>query len=135
MGRGTDSPFEVVGAPWIDGGRLAAVLSARRTAGVTLTPIHFTPASSTYAGQRCGGVRITVTDRDALAPVALGIEVAVALRDLHPADWLIEKFLNLLSNRDSFERLQKGETAESIVRSWKKGQDAFLTRRSRFLLY
>jgi uncharacterized protein YbbC (DUF1343 family) len=135
VGRGTDTPFEVVGAPWVDGRRLAVFLSARKIRGVTFTPIHFTPASSTYAGERCGGVRLTVTDRDALAPVALGIEVAAALRDLHPADWLIEKFLNLLANRDSFERLQKGDTAESIVRSWKRGEDAFLVRRTRFLLY
>ena len=135
VGRGTDSPFEVVGAPWMDGVRLAAVLSARKIAGVTFTPIHFTPASSTFAGERCGGVRIALTDRDALAPVALGIEVAVALRDLHPGDWKREKFLELLANRDTFDRLQKGETAESIILSWKTGQDAFLARRSRFLLY
>ncbi len=119
----------------MDGVRLAAVLSTRKIAGVTFTPIHFTPASSTFAGERCGGVRIALTDRDALAPVALGIEVAVALRDLHPGDWRREKFLELLANRDTFDRLQKGEGAESIIRSWKTGQDVFLTRRSRFLLY
>ena len=135
VGRGTDTPFEVVGAPWLDGRRLAAVLSERKIRGVTFTPIHFTPASSTYAGERCGGVRLTVTDRDALAPVALGIEIAVALRDLHPGDWKMVKLPDLLANRDAFERLQKGDTAESIIRSWKPGQDAFLARRVRFLLY
>lgn len=135
VGRGTDTPFEVVGAPWLDGRRLAAVLSERKIRGVTFTPIHFTPASSTYAGERCGGVRLTVTDRDALAPVALGIEIAVALRDLHPGDWRMVKLPDLLANRDAFERLQKGDTAESIIRSWKPGQDAFLARRARFLLY
>jgi uncharacterized protein YbbC (DUF1343 family)/CubicO group peptidase (beta-lactamase class C family) len=135
VGRGTDTPFEVVGAPWVDGRRLAAVLSARKIPGVTFTPIRFTPASSTFAGERCGGVRIAVTDRDALAPVALGIEIAVALRDLHPADWKREKFLDLLANRDTFERLQRGETADSIIGSWKKDVTAFQARRARFLLY
>jgi uncharacterized protein YbbC (DUF1343 family) len=135
VGRGTDTPFELVGAPWADGRRLAAVLSARKISGVTFTPIHFTPTSSTFAGERCAGVRMTVTDRDALAPVALGMELAVALRDLHPVDWKIEKFRELLANRDTFDRLQKGETAESIVRSWKPGVDLFLARRARFLLY
>jgi uncharacterized protein YbbC (DUF1343 family) len=135
VGRGTDSPFEVVGAPWLDGSRLAAVLSARKIRGVTFTPIHFTPASSTYAGERCGGVRLTVTDRDALAPVALGIEIAVGLRDLHSADWKIEKFLDLLANRDTFERLQRGETADSIVASWKNGLEEFRRRRAKYRLY
>ncbi|PYQ64501.1 MAG: hypothetical protein DMF54_14165, partial [Acidobacteria bacterium] len=92
VGRGTDTPFEVIGAPWLDGGRLTAVLSARRIPGIVFTPIHFRPAASTYAGERCGGVRFTVTDRDALVPVTLGIEIAVALRDLYPADWKREKF-------------------------------------------
>ena len=135
VGRGTDSPFEAIGAPWLDGGRLAAVLSARKIAGVAFTPIHFTPAASTFAGERCGGVRLTVTDRDALAPVALGIEIAVALRDLYPADWKREKFSDLLANRDTFQRLERGETAESIVRSWEKGSEEFRRRRAKYLLY
>lgn len=135
VGRGTDSPFEVVGAPWLDGTRLAAVLSARKIRGVTFTPIHFAPASSTFAGERCGGVRLTVTDRDALAPVTLGIEIAVALRDLHAADWRIEKFLDLLANRDTFERLKRGETANSIVASWKNGLEEFRRRRAKYRLY
>jgi uncharacterized protein YbbC (DUF1343 family)/CubicO group peptidase (beta-lactamase class C family) len=135
VGRGTETPFELIGAPWLDGKRLAAVLSARKIPGVTLTPIHFTPVSSTFAGERCGGVRFTVTDRDALSPVALAIEIAVALRDLFPVDWKREKFLDLLANRDTFERLQKGETADAIVRSWKKPLEEFRKRRARFLIY
>jgi uncharacterized protein YbbC (DUF1343 family)/CubicO group peptidase (beta-lactamase class C family) len=135
VGRGTDTPFEVVGAPWLDGRRLEAVLSTRKLPGVTFTPIHFTPASSTFAGERCGGLRFTVTDRDALSPVALGIEIAVALRDLHPVHWKREKFLDLLANRDTFERLQKGETADSIIGSWLNKLEVFRARRARFLLY
>jgi len=135
VGRGTDTPFEIVGAPWIDGPRLAAVLTARKIPGVTFTPIHFTPSASTFAGERCAGVRLTVTDRDALVPVALGIEVAVALRDLHAADWKIEKFGDLLANRESFELLKKGETVDSIVASWKNGLEDFRRRRAKYLLY
>jgi uncharacterized protein YbbC (DUF1343 family) len=135
VGRGTDTPFEIVGAPWIDGPRLAAVLTAREIRGVTFTPIHFTPSASTFAGERCAGVRLTVTDRDALVPVALGIEVAVALRDLHAADWKIEKFGDLLANRDTLERLRRGETADSIVASWKNGLEEFRRRRAKYLLY
>jgi uncharacterized protein YbbC (DUF1343 family)/CubicO group peptidase (beta-lactamase class C family) len=135
VGRGTDTPFEVIGAPWLDGSRLAAVLSARKIPGVTFTPIHFTPASSTFAGQRCGGVRFTVTDRDALRSVSLGIEIAAALRDLHPVDWQRANFVSLLANRDTFDRLERGETADSIVTSWEKGVEEFRQRRARYLFY
>ncbi|HLN93751.1 MAG TPA: exo-beta-N-acetylmuramidase NamZ domain-containing protein, partial [Thermoanaerobaculia bacterium] len=135
IGRGTDTPFEVIGAPWLDGRRLAAVVSARKIPGVTFTPIHFTPASSTFGGERCGGVRLTVTDRDALRPVALGIEIAVALRDLSPVDWQRAKLISLLANRDTFERVERGETADAIERSWEKGLEKFRRRRARFLRY
>jgi uncharacterized protein YbbC (DUF1343 family) len=135
VGRGTDTPFELIGATWLDGTRLAAVLSARKIAGVTFTPIHFTPTSSTFAGQQCGGVRFTVTDREALRPVSLGIEIAVALRDLHPLDWQRANFVSLLTNRDTFDRLERGETADSIVKSWEKGLDGFRERRAKYLLY
>jgi uncharacterized protein YbbC (DUF1343 family)/CubicO group peptidase (beta-lactamase class C family) len=135
VGRGTDTPYELIGAPWLDGRRLAATLSARKIAGVAFTPIHFTPVSSTFSGERCSGLRFTVTDREALSPVALGIEIAVALRDLFPVDWKREKFLDLVANRDTFERLQKGETAESIVRSWEKPVEEFRRRRAKYLLY
>jgi uncharacterized protein YbbC (DUF1343 family) len=135
VGRGTDTPFELIGAPWLDGKRLAAVLSERRIPGVTFTPIHFTPASSTFAGERCGGIRFTVTDRESLRPVALGIEIAVALKALHPVDWQRANFVSLLASRDTFERLERGETTEEIVRSWEKGVEEFRKRRAKHLLY
>jgi len=102
---------------------------------VTLTPIHFTPSSSTFAGEGCGGVRFTVTGRDSLRPVALGIEIAVALRDLYPVDWQREKLISLLANRDTFERLERSDTADSTARSWEKGLDGFRERRAKYLLY
>ncbi|MGE5277651.1 MAG: serine hydrolase [Acidobacteriota bacterium] len=135
VGRGTDAPFERVGAPWLDGARLARVLAARRIPGVTFTPVHFTPDASTWAGQRCGGVRLTVTDRDALRPVELGVEIAVALRDLHPADWDFSKWGALLASRKAFELLRRGATADRIVASWQDGLADFRGRRRRFLLY
>ena len=78
VGRGTDMPFEQLGAPWIDGGDLAAALSARDLDGVRFYPVEFSPESSAYAGEMCEGVRITVTNRDALRPVRLGLEIASA---------------------------------------------------------
>jgi uncharacterized protein YbbC (DUF1343 family) len=80
-------------------------------------------------------VRVAVTDREALRPVALGLEIAVALRDLHPADWQRRKYLDLLANADTFERLERGEPADAIVRSWEAGLARFQERRARYLLY
>jgi uncharacterized protein YbbC (DUF1343 family)/CubicO group peptidase (beta-lactamase class C family) len=135
VGRGTDTPFEVLGAPWIDGGRLAAILSARRIPGVRFTPIHFTPASSVHAGRRCGGVRFTVTDRDALPPVRLGLEIASALLTVHAADWDRTKLDALLLSRETVGRLEKGEAAGAIEATWKAALEAFRGRRAPHLLY
>jgi uncharacterized protein YbbC (DUF1343 family)/CubicO group peptidase (beta-lactamase class C family) len=135
VGRGTDTPFEILGAPWLDGRRLAQYLNSRAIPGVRFSPVHFTPATSVFSGQRCGGIRIDVVDREALRPVSLGIEIAVALRDLYPADWERKNFINLLANGEAFRRLEKGETAPSIIASWQKSLEEFEKRRARYLLY
>ena len=82
VGRGTDQPFEQLGAPWIDGPRLAAALNARRLPGIRFYPVTFTPSSSKYAGQECQGVFMVITNRAALQPVRVGLEVAAALSTL-----------------------------------------------------
>ena len=135
VGRGTDTPFEVVGAPWLDGRRLAEVLNARAISGVRFSPVHFTPSASVFAGERCGGVRLDIVEREALRSVSLGIEIAVALRDLYPSDWDWKGFLTLLANGDAFRRLERGETAASIIASWQKDLEAFEKRRAKYLLY
>lgn len=138
VGRGTDTPFEVVGAPWLDGrggGRLAAYLTARKIPGARFTPIHFTPTASVFAGERCGGVRIGVTDRDALSSVALGVEIAAALRALNASEWDRSKLGALLANADAVSRVERGDSPESIVASWKSPVAEFERRRARFLLY
>ena len=135
VGRGTEMPFEVVGAPWIDASKLAAYLSARRLPGVRFTPLHFTPAASVHGGERCGGVRLTVTDRGALRSVALGIEIAGALRTLYPVDWDRSRLPALIANADTVMRIERGDTPESIVASWDRGITSFARRRAEWLLY
>jgi uncharacterized protein YbbC (DUF1343 family) len=135
VGRGTDSPFELVGAPWIDASTLARTLSLRRLPGVRFAPETFTPASSTHAGSACRGVRITVVDRDAVRPVALGLEIAVALRDLYPRDWDRSRFGTLLANAAALFRFEKGETATQIAAGWSAALMEFERRRTAFLLY
>ena len=135
VGRGTDTPFEVLGAPWLDGQKLAGYLNARQLPGVRFVPIRFTPKSSVHKDQECGGVNIIVTDRTRLQSVAMGIEIAAALRQLHPADWKVEGFVRLLANADVFERLKRGEPADSIIRSWALPLEQFRQARARALLY
>jgi uncharacterized protein YbbC (DUF1343 family)/CubicO group peptidase (beta-lactamase class C family) len=135
VGRGTDSPFEVFGAPWMDGPRVAATLNARGIAGVRFTPIRFKPSSSVFKDEICSGVRITLVDRQALNAVALGLHVATALRDLHPKEWNAEELNGLLVSRAALARFQRGETAGEITGAWAAGTMEFEKRRAAYLLY
>jgi uncharacterized protein YbbC (DUF1343 family)/CubicO group peptidase (beta-lactamase class C family) len=135
VGRGTDAPFEQLGAPWIDTVSLAARLSASQIAGVRFVPVSFTPNSSTFAGLECRGIRITVVDRNRLEPVRLGLEIAAALRDLHPSQWNSADFGALLASATTRDAFARGESVVRIVASWAAGLRAFETRRASILLY
>jgi uncharacterized protein YbbC (DUF1343 family) len=97
VGRGTDTPFEVVGAPFIDGRALAYVLNQKNLPGVRFVPVRFTPTTSKCANEPCGGVNLVVTDRVKLQPVRTGIEIALALRSLYLEEWQASKYLTLLA--------------------------------------
>jgi uncharacterized protein YbbC (DUF1343 family) len=135
VGRGTDTPFEVVGAPWIDGAKLAAYLNARRIPGVRFVPVRFKPNTSVFKNEDCGGLNIVITDRARFQSVLTGIEVAVALHSLYPADWKVDSYLRLLVNSDALDRLKRGESAEELARGWATGLDNFRKQRARVLLY
>lgn len=135
VGRGTDTPFEVVGAPWIDGQQLASYLNSQRIAGVRFVPVRFTPGSSVFKGEECSGINLIVTDRSKFRPVFTGLEIAVALRKLYPSQWKVDSYVRLLVNNDSLERLKSGVSAGEIVRSWSDGLDQFRKARARALLY
>ncbi|HWS89217.1 MAG TPA: exo-beta-N-acetylmuramidase NamZ domain-containing protein [Pyrinomonadaceae bacterium] len=135
VGRGTDTPFEVVGAPWIDGRRLAAYLNGRGLAGVRFVPVRFTPRASVHKEVECGGVNLIVTDRARFRPVRTGVEMAVALRRLFPADWKVENYGRLLVNADAFERVRRADEPESIERAWQPALAEFRRARARALLY
>jgi uncharacterized protein YbbC (DUF1343 family) len=135
VGRGTDTPFEVVGAPWLDGQQLAAYLNARKIAGVRFVPLRFTPRASVFKEQECGGVNIIITDRARFRPVAVGVEIAVALRKLYPNEWKVDDYSRLLVNKDTFERVKRGEDVEDIKKSWTGTLVDFNRAKERFLLY
>jgi uncharacterized protein YbbC (DUF1343 family) len=134
VGRGTDTPFEVVGAPWLDGRGLAAALTARRIPGVAFVPIRFTPTASRFAGEACGGVNIVITDRDRFDPVRTGLEIAVALRRLHPDAWDTDRLGTLLLDRDLLDAILSGCEIDAALDLATRNLRSFLTRRSRFLL-
>jgi len=135
VGRGTDTPFEVVGAPWIKSRELAAYLNARSIQSVRFVPIAFTPSSSNYAGERCEGVNLIVLDRNTLDSPELGIELASALHKLYPNDFKLERMTDLLVNQAVFEAIGAGEDPRRIAEDWQERLDAFVRLREKYLLY
>ncbi len=135
VGRGTDTPFEVVGAPWIQGDRLADYLNQRGLPGVRFVPLRFTPKASVFKDEQCGGVNIIVTDRTLFRPLPTGIEMALALRKLYPDDWKVDSYLRLLVNANTLERVKGGQSAKEIVDSWNAGLQEFRRARAEILLY
>ncbi len=135
VGRGTDTPFEVVGAPWLDGRKLATYLNGRGLAGVRFVPVRFTPRTSVHKEQECGGVNLVVTERARFRPVRTGLEMAVALRRLYPNDWKVEDYKRLLVNEDTLERVRRADEPESIERAWAAQLTEFRRARTRALLY
>lgn len=135
VGRGTDTPFEVVGAPWLDGRALAAALRARRIPGVAVVPVRFTPRSNKHAGSGCGGICLEITDRARFDPVRLGLEIAVALRRLHPEEWDADKLGVLLLNHQTLDAILAGGDADAVGTKAAEGLTAFAKRRSPHLLY
>lgn len=135
VGRGTDTPFEVLGAPWLDGRKLATELNQRDIPGVRFVPIEFTPSSSKFEGKLCGGVNILVVDRKSLEPLRLGFEIAVQLRRLYPEDWETKSYLRLLENQKTFQAVLDGKNAEEIEAIARDGVSDFLRRRATHLIY
>ncbi len=135
VGRGTDTPFEVIGAPWIDGRKLAKYLNERNLKGVRFVPVSFKPNASVFKGEELGGVNIIITDRRSFNSVHTGIEIAVALRKLYPNDWQVDRYGRLLVDDQTLARIRKGDTADSIESSWKAKVEDFIDRRALYLLY
>ena len=135
VGRGTDTPFEVVGAPWIQADQLAEYLNRRGLPGVRFVPLRFTPNASVFKDQQCEGVNIIITDRALFRPLLTGIEMALALRALYAKDWQVDKYLRLLVNAATFERVKRGVSAKEIVDSWNTGLQEFRRSRAAVLLY
>ncbi|HSK45306.1 MAG TPA: exo-beta-N-acetylmuramidase NamZ domain-containing protein [Candidatus Binatia bacterium] len=135
VGRGTDTPFEVMGAPWIDARVYSDYMNARLISGVRFVPVTFTPVNGPYQNQQCKGVNIIVTDRTALDAPEMGIELAAALKKLYPDHWKIEHMISALSNQQVFDALAAGEDPRSIAQGWQDELEKFKELRQKYLLY
>jgi uncharacterized protein YbbC (DUF1343 family) len=135
VGRGTDRPFEWVGAPWLDGRRLAAELRGEGLPGVRFVPLRLTPAASVHQGKECGGVQLIVDDWATFRPVDTGLAVACALRRLYPDAWDVDKFDRLLGHKATWEAVKRGVPWRELQRGWQPDLERFRERRRPYLLY
>jgi len=135
VGRGTDTPFEVLGAPWIRPQELAAYLNARNIGGVRFVPVEFTPSASVFAQNKCGGVNIVVIDRNALDAPELGIEIASALHELYPEQFEMKNLDSLMVNDATAKAISEGQDPRRVWMDWNEEIEGFKARRAKYLLY
>ena len=135
VGRGTDTPFELLGAPWIKATELAQYLNQRSISGVRFVPVAFTPSASIHAGQKCQGVNILLIERNAFDAPELGIELASALHALYPEQFHMERMIELLGNQSVYDAVASGQDPRRIADDWREPLEKFLQLRQKYLLY
>ena len=135
VGRGTDRPFEMIGAPWIEPRRFVAALQAARISGVQYIPVYFTPDADKHKGVRCGGASLLVTDADRLNSVQFGLTLASVLNKLYPNEFKMDTIINFLGNASAMEMLQARQSPAKVLRSDNSNLRKFLTRRQKALIY
>jgi uncharacterized protein YbbC (DUF1343 family) len=135
VGRGTATPFEIVGAPWIHGEEFSAALARRHIPGVRFAAARFTPESDLYHGQACQGVAISIINRDRLDSMRMGLEIAAALQRMYPGQFQLEKTIELLGSQSTLDRLKRGDAPADIVSGWATDLEKFRMMREKYLLY
>ena len=135
VGRGTDSPFELLGAPWINAKELTEYLNSRKIHGIRFMQVDFIPKSSCFKNRLCHGVHIALVDRQALDSPALGVEIASALFRLYPKDFQLHKTLGLIGSYEVLRAIKEGQDPNAIVQKWQGPLEQFCKLRSKYLLY
>jgi uncharacterized protein YbbC (DUF1343 family) len=135
VGRGTDRPFEMIGAPWIEPQRFVSALQEARISGVQYIPVYFTPDADKHQGVRCGGASLLVTDADRLNSVLLGLTLASVLNKLYPNEFKMDTITNFLGNAAAMEMLQAKQPPPKVLRSDNSNLRKFLARRQKALIY
>jgi uncharacterized protein YbbC (DUF1343 family) len=135
VGRGTDRPFETVGAPWVEPRRFAAALAAAGLPGVAFVPVYFTPETGTHKGKECGGVHIVIDDSEEVDSVKLGLTLVFVLRKLYPDAFELHDVMRLLGNAEAMEILEAGKGPDEVLRQTGAAVREFLSRRQPALIY
>lgn len=136
VGRGTDTPFEVIGAPWLDGRSWAKALNSAGLKGVRFVPVRFVPKASVFQGVMCGGINLVVTDRVVFSPILTGFMLATTLRDEFGSAWNGgERYNRLLANRSFFDRLNSGASPEKLARDAAAEASRFAARCGKYRIY
>jgi uncharacterized protein YbbC (DUF1343 family) len=135
VGRGTETPFEEFGAPWLVGADVANDLNDLHLPGVRFNDQTFIPVSGLYGGRRCGGVGVRVTDRAAVRSVRMGIEIATILKKRYPNDFDASKMITLVGNQETIDMLVKGDSPDAIVNSWAASLAEFDATRRKYFIY
>lgn len=135
VGRGTETPFEEFGAPWINGREVADALNQRHLPGLRFADWPFIPVAGLYSGQRCGGVSIRITNRQAVLSMRMGIEIAAILEKLYPEHFHPAKILPLTGNAETVRQLEQGVSPDQIVASWSTDLANFDHLRRKYFLY
>ncbi len=136
VGRGTDTPFGWIGAPWINGTQLADALNKRFIPGIRFVPVEFTPSAPyPYAGQLCQGVQFVITNRNTLDSPEVGLEIASMLYKLYPTQYHLASIEHLLDNKATLQALEDHDDPQTIAESWQEGIQQFRERRKAYLLY
>lgn len=134
-GRGTSAPFEMMGAPFIDGEAWAKELNSKNLPGVRFEAITFTPVARRFKGEECGGVKVIITDRDKLEPVRTGVHMLQTVARLYPDDVRITDYAGRLMGEPGLEKRIRTVDADEIVESWQAGLDKYKDIRKKYLLY
>ena len=135
VGRGTDTPFERIGAPWINGKVLADYLNRRGISGVFFIPVDFTPDANNYQNQLCHGIRMILTDRQTLDSPLLGMEIASALHQLYQNEFRIQNILGTLGSHRVLQAITERQDPKIISSQLKNEINEFIALRNRYLLY
>lgn len=135
VGRGTDTPFELFGAPWIEERKLAARLNGLGLKGVRFVPYRFTPTASKFAGKSCGGVQVILVDRNAFEPVEAGLSIARELKNLFGDQFEFDKVNNLLFNKAVLAKVKESTAPQVYAPLWEADLAAFRSMRAQYLIY
>jgi uncharacterized protein YbbC (DUF1343 family) len=135
VGRGTDTPFELFGAPWMQAAELTAELNRRAVPGVRFQTTLFTPDSGLYKGQYCQGVSMIIMNRAELNSMRMGLEIAAALHRFYPQQFHLDKIIELLGSQTTLERLERGDDPARIIAGWSEDLEKFRAMRAKYLLY